>query len=61
MVGDDQQIGRAPKRVVRVGEHARVHVAVRADERQARHLAIEVLGNLLLPRIGAEEAVWWEK
>ena len=61
VVGDDQQIGRAAERVVRVGEHARVDVAVRADQRQARHLPVEVLGDLLLARIGAEEAVGREK
>ena len=33
VVGDDQQIGRAAEGVVRVGEHARIDMAVRADQR----------------------------
>ena len=41
--------------------HAGVHVAVRADQRQACHLAVEVFGDFFLARIGAEEAVGWER
>ena len=46
-----------PNGVVRVGEHARVNVAVRADERQVGYLVVEMLRDFFLLWIGAKVAV----
>ena len=36
-----------PKAVVRVGEQARIDVAVRADQRQVGHRLVQLLGQRL--------------
>ena len=57
VVGDEQQVGGRAERVIRLGKHARVNVAVRADERRAGDLAVEAPGDLSLLRVRVEIAV----
>src|SRR5215467_11399937 len=41
MVGNEQQIGRRPELILRIGEHSRVDVAMRAYERFFGDLFVE--------------------
>jgi hypothetical protein len=57
VVGDDQQVGRRAEVVVRVSEHPRIDVPVRADEWQILDLRVQLLRDRLLLRVRAEVTV----
>ena len=56
VIGDDEQRGRIRERRV-LGEDARIDVAVRTDEGQARGAAVELAGDVAHSRCGVEIAV----
>ena len=57
VVGDDEQLGRRAERRVGVGEQPRIHMPVRAHDRQVRDPVVEIPGNASLRRVGGEEPV----
>ena len=57
MIGDKQQVCGGAEPIIRVGEHARINVTVRTDERRVGNLMIEMSGDFFLPRIRVKIAI----
>src|SRR4029450_362771 len=61
VVGNQQQLGRGPESVIRVGKHARINMPMRAHQRRLRHAIIQVLRDLFLAGVGIKVAVRRQK
>jgi hypothetical protein len=57
MVRLDEQLGRVAKGGLWVGEQARRHVPMRADQRQGGHALVQVHGQVALARVRPEDAL----
>ena len=57
MIGDDEQIDRAAKLIIGVGEEAWIDVAVRAYQGQVLDACVEFPRGRLLPRVHREIAI----
>jgi len=57
MIRNQKQISRRPELIVRIGEHPRIDVAVRADERRIRHHLVKARRRLELFRLRIEESI----
>src|SRR5262249_12582861 len=60
VVGNEQQISGRAEWIIRGGEHPRINMAMRADQRLVGDLAIETQRDLFLSRIWIEISVFRE-